>query len=201
MCEPYTHESSILHPSDDRPVLVLDLDNTLVFSTPLRTVSTEFSICLGRRRFHVQVRPGAKAFLKEASKIFQIVIFTASKKEYADAILAEMAPYLIPIKCFYMDSCVYKYGYAIKDLRKLKIPLHRVLLVDDIMGSALFQPYNCLGISPWEGEPTDDVLNSELLPFLKECAKNEDLVAAVQSRSVESTPSHLSFYNPISDSE
>ena len=54
----------------------------------------------------INIRPGAIDFLKKMSKIFQIVIFTASHKKYADAILNRLDPSRKLItKRLYRDSC------------------------------------------------------------------------------------------------
>lgn len=54
----------------------------------------------------INIRPGAIQFLKKMSKIFQIVIFTASHKKYADAIINKLdqnRKYIT--KRLYRDSC------------------------------------------------------------------------------------------------
>ena len=42
--------------------------------------------------FFVYERTGLREFLKEAAKMFNVWLFTASKKEYADAILKKIDP-------------------------------------------------------------------------------------------------------------
>jgi len=59
-------------------VLVLDLDETLVFYDKLTDI--------------VYARPGLHEFLQKASRNWKLVIFTAATKSYADAILDVVDP-------------------------------------------------------------------------------------------------------------
>ena len=58
--------------------LVLDLDETLVHYYPSRQV--------------YMVRPGCHQFLEDLSKLYEIVIFTASTEQSADFILNKLDP-------------------------------------------------------------------------------------------------------------
>ena len=51
--------------------LVLDLDETLIH-------------CLDQQEITPLIRPGTVKFLEEMSKYYEVVIFTASVKDYAD---------------------------------------------------------------------------------------------------------------------
>ena len=54
------------------------------------------------------VRKGAKQFLNEVSKYFEVGIFTASVKEYADAIIVFLDPNKNMIKFrLYRYNCIY----------------------------------------------------------------------------------------------
>jgi len=55
----------------------------------------------------VNIRPGTLECLKKAGKHFQVIVFTASEKEYADAILDLIDPdYKLIQARYYRDSCV-----------------------------------------------------------------------------------------------
>ena len=81
----------------------------------------------------INVRPYALECLKEASKLFQVVIFTASHQSYADVVL----DYLDPNHEFidyrlYRDSCMEtEEGVYIKDLRIIKNKLLKDLVIID----------------------------------------------------------------------
>jgi len=85
-----------LKKSDERKkkTLVLDLDETLIHCVD--NYESECDLRLSIRlekddnrthQFGINIRPYALTFLKKMSKKFEIVIFTASQQEYADAIL------------------------------------------------------------------------------------------------------------------
>ena len=75
----------------DKKTLVLDLDETLVHSsfTPFEKndiiLEVDFEGIL--YNIYVKVRPYAEQFLKNVSKLFEIVIFTASISKYASPLL------------------------------------------------------------------------------------------------------------------
>ena len=70
----------------------------------------------------INVRPYALECLREASKYFQIVVFTASHQSYADVVLDYLDPNheLVEYR-LYRDSCMQTdEGVHIKDLRIIK---------------------------------------------------------------------------------
>lgn len=76
-----THQTKPHHKIKEK-TLVIDLDETLVhssfeyFDTPDIILPVEFE---GEKSdVYVSVRPGAKEFISELSKVYEIVIFTAS---------------------------------------------------------------------------------------------------------------------------
>jgi CTD small phosphatase-like protein 2 len=62
------------------PTLVLDLDETLVHYFEIGTQGK------------LLVRPGASNFLKEMSKYYEVIIFTAAVKDYADWAIDQIDP-------------------------------------------------------------------------------------------------------------
>ena len=65
-----------------KKTLVLDLDETLVhsaFKMP-QNYSIQLSVKMDAREFivYVQIRPGCEQFLKELSKYYELVVYTAS---------------------------------------------------------------------------------------------------------------------------
>jgi Dullard-like phosphatase family protein len=162
------------------PALVLDLDETLVFGTALRPTEDSIQVKVGRRRIYVRMRPGLQRFLSAVSECFDIYFFTASERHYADPIIDAIAPGTPANRRFFRENCIHFAGYPVKDLRLVERPLERVLMVDDVDGSALFQPMNLVRVSAWYGGEEDDVLLSELLPVLRVCAGGSDLRMALR---------------------
>ena len=111
------------------------------------------------------LRPGVKEFLDEASKYFEIGIFTASVKEYADAVINYLDPENKYIKFrLYRNNCVIiGDSLTIKDLRILKnIKLKNVILVDNNIYSFASQLKNGILINSFINDKKDSELSSVL---------------------------------------
>ena len=149
----------------NRKTLVLDLDETLV-----HTSYPEVSKILlkGSPDIYFSIRPYAIELLEFASKNFEVVIFTASQKAYADRIL----DYLDPNKQFitlrlYRESCIAGEKGFIKDIRIfLRRNLEDIIIVDNLILSFAFQIDNGIPILSWYGETKDKELK-KLIDFLK----------------------------------
>jgi TFIIF-interacting CTD phosphatase-like protein len=84
------------------------LDETLLFSN--------FSCA---KRFETAYRPGAKEFIIQLSKYFEIIVFTSSVKEYAEAVIKPFIQFV--------DHALYKYhvtrgmnlSNTVKDLSRI----------------------------------------------------------------------------------
>lgn len=66
------------------------------------------------------------------SKHFEIVIFTAGLKDYADWIINDFDKRGYITHRLYRDSTKYRNGVYIKDLSKLGRNLHKTLIIDNI---------------------------------------------------------------------
>ena len=98
--------------------LVLDLDETLIhFDPKIRTY---------------RPRPGAMMFLREMSKYFEIVVFTAGLKDYADWIINDMDKQGFINHRLYRDHTKHKNGVYVKDLSKLGRDLRKIIIIDNI---------------------------------------------------------------------
>jgi len=98
--------------------LVLDMDETLVHSDP--------------RRHHFKTRPHVQQFLREMSQRWEIVVFTAGLKDYADWILNDLDPNRYISRRLYRDSCTFRRGSYLKDLKKLHRDLSKCVIVDNL---------------------------------------------------------------------
>lgn len=148
--------------------LVLDLDETLVHSEIIHIKNPDLSFPLTINdqviNFYVRLRPHVKHFLKEVSKYFEVVVFTASTKDYATKILQHLDPSKKYIKhALFRDSCIYNKGKYIKDLRILNRDLRNVIIVDNKVKSCIAQPENAIQIHTWLFNSEDE----ELLKVLK----------------------------------
>jgi Dullard-like phosphatase family protein len=164
-----------------RAALVFDLDDTLVSTSVIQPEREHIAIRVRRRRLFAKPRPGLTTFLKTVSQRYDVYFFTASAREYANPIIDAISPDTPPERRFFRESCFPYSGYPVKDLRIIGRPLNRVLLIDDLAGSALLQPENILRISPWHGtNENDSVLLLQLLPLLHDISWEEDLPRAAR---------------------
>ena len=173
-----------------KKTLVLDLDETLIHSAFSKTdkapiilqIPIENKFC----SIYVQIRPGAKYFLEETSKIFEVVIFTASLSKYADPLIDQLDESNWWTYRLYrehwttLNSMIF-----IKDLVFLDRDLKNVIIIDNSPNSYAFQQENALPISSWYGNsgkftPTialgvTDTSLYQLLPILHELSKVDDV--------------------------
>ena len=187
--------STILSCRQSKPCVVFDLDNTLIYSTELPTTGYVFEIIVKNKKYYVHVRPGASEILQKLSSSFEIFFFTASSGEYADTIIKKIAPFVPKTHRFFKDSCLFKYGYALKDLQKIHRPLNTIILIDDILGSGSLHPLNTIAIEPWNGSFKDRVLLHELYPLLMSCSTELDIAQAVHEKLRETMPQHLTYFS------
>ena len=98
--------------------LVLDLDETLVhFDQRLR---------------NYKARPYAHRFISEMSKYYELVIFTAGLKNYADWILDDFDTSRFILHRLYRNNCKLRRGVYVKDLSRLGRDLNRTIIIDNI---------------------------------------------------------------------
>ena len=126
--------------------LILDLDETIVHYVKYRNSE------------YVQVRPGLEDFIKELSKYYEIIIFTASYQNYAD----------LAINGFDIDKNIkyrlyrqhtMKIGNTfIKDLSKLGRDLKKIIIIDNCSENYLLQPKNGINVIDFAGNNNDDIL-------------------------------------------
>ena len=127
--------------------LVLDLDETLVhfFYTPSGGTFL--------------IRPYCMKFLEEMAEKFEIVIFTAALKNYADSILDLLDPYKKLIKYRLYRQHVTLSGITFcKDLSKIGRDLGKTIIVDNLEDNFKLQPNNGIHIWTW----LDDMKDTQL---------------------------------------
>ncbi|CAN0312346.1 unnamed protein product [Ascophyllum nodosum] len=103
-------------------------------------------------RYYVRLRPGLTKFLEKTSALYELVVWTASGKSYADAVIDLLDP---DGKYFsyrlYREACTRHKGLNVKDLRRLGRPMDSVILIDNYVYSFGFTLDNGIPISPWTG--------------------------------------------------
>ncbi len=131
--------------------LVLDLDETLV-----HYVEDEESA-------YIQIRPGTEDFILDLSNYFEIIIFTAALKNYADIVIDSIDPNNKIMGRLYRNHTNKVGDINFKDLSKLGRDLKNVIIIDNNSCNFGLQPKNGLVIKDFEGDENDDELD-----YLKE---------------------------------
>lgn len=131
------------------------MDETLIHTNESITQNYElrvpFRCYQGRIKYgYVNIRPYAKEILKNLSKHFDIIIFTASSPGYADPILDYLDTDKVIQHRLYREHCtLVKNQIFVKDLRIFKRKLENIVLVDNAPYSYLMQLQNGIPILPY----------------------------------------------------
>lgn len=152
-----------------KKTIIFDLDETLIISGEENEFSTTVPVYADTPfKVHIRLRPYAKECLAEASRLFEVFIFTASQRNYADAIIDHLDPEGTLIQQrLYRDDCILTAeGFFLKDLRIINRSLEKIVIVDNSVWSFARQLDNGIPVQPWSGDPFDVELRN-LIPYLK----------------------------------
>lgn len=158
--------------------LLLDLDKTLIYSTIERINNNPIVnilptiINVEGHNLYLYIRTGLHTFLHELSKHFQLSIFTASKKEYADVVIDVIDPNNLVTNRFYRNNCDFNDITYIKDVAKFG-SLEHTFIIDDQAGYIIINPNNGIVIAEFIGYHDNELL--KLLPYLKLLSTVDDI--------------------------
>ena len=155
--------SYLINNSKKKYTLVLDLDETLIhFKVNPKNNNSGI----------LQFRPYISEFLSNIKNYYELIVFTAATKEYADPIIDA-----IEQKGTKFDHRLYRIHTNIrgndfvKDISKLGRDLSRIIIVDNMEQNYKLQPYNGITIRPFWGKDTNDMALFDLLSILIKIAK------------------------------
>lgn len=153
---------------EHKKTLILDLDETLVHAedNPINC-----HVCLKmpiKGQIGVNLRPYCFDLLKFASKEFEVIIFTASQKLYADVIIDHLDPmhHFIHHR-LYREHCTVNHEHYVKNIDRIADRnLKDIIIVDNSIISFLFHLENGVPISTWYSNINDFQLKL-LIDYLK----------------------------------
>ena len=149
----------------DKPLLILDLDETLIFASEQRLDRDPAFTC---GSYSIYCRPYLIEFFQEIITTFRFGVWTSSTEDYMECVIKNVIPKEIKLDfAFSRQRCSQVFDPNtgemnwVKDLKKIKkkgYSLDRVIIVDD-SPSKLERNYgNLIRISPWYGSEEDDEL-------------------------------------------
>lgn len=113
------------------------------------------------------MRPYATEILRELNKYYEVIVFTASHRSYANAVIDYLDPRgdLVQHRIF-RDNCITTPdGVFVKDLRVINRDLRDMVLVDNASYSYGLQIDNGIPILPYYENKQDEEFK-HLLPYL-----------------------------------
>ena len=128
--------------AEKRYILVLDMDETLLHFDP-------------RRRSYFS-RPYVHDFLRDMSKYYELVVFTAGLREYANILLDDFDKEGLITRRLFREHCTFRRGVYLKDLTKVSRDLTRIVIVDNLPDNYQLQQENGIPIKTWMNDNPHD---------------------------------------------
>ncbi|KRX09581.1 Ribonuclease H-like domain [Pseudocohnilembus persalinus] len=150
-------------PRDSKKIytLVLDMDETLIHTFDFSSADYGF-----------YRRPYCTEFLNQLSQHYEIVVFTAAQKDYADKVLNCIDREGAISHRLYRDHLFFNNMRKVKDLRILGREMSKTIIVDNLKENFELQPENGFHISDFRGHKHDKELDY-LMKFLLQIAQNQ----------------------------
>ena len=169
-------------------LLILDLDETLIYSTESTLAGAEDFIV---DEYFVYKRPSLDKFLDFISPIYDVAIWTSSSEDYAQEVVKNIFPQYYPLKFIYgrtkctliflWDQNEYIYAKNLSKLKKKKYSLEKILIIDDSPEKLKRNYGNHIRVEPIVGS-NDDIELFRLIKYLEKIKLSEN-VRIIEKRS------------------
>jgi len=149
----------------EQPLLVLDLDETLVYGTEKGLEREPVFLCTP---YLIYLRPHLSDFVNCVREKYRLGIWTSSSENYMKCVISNIFPSDLKFEFTWgrerctrvFDAFTYTESW-VKDLKKLKrrgFSLDRILMVGDTQAKLRRNYGNLVRVSEWLGSPEDEEL-------------------------------------------
>jgi RNA polymerase II subunit A small phosphatase-like protein len=176
---------------DNRILLVLDLDETLIHASETELTSLKHDFTWNN--FFVYKRPGLDEFLNSIKDHFKIGVWSSASDDYVGSITSNIFPESLKLEFIWgrsrctlkrdLELDTYFFSKPLKRLKRKGYQLERILIIDDSAEKVKDNFGNAIYITGFTGAP-DDVLKRLSLYLQK-------LIEAPNVRTIEKRGWHL----------
>ena len=180
----------------DRLLLILDLDETLIYANeaPLERAA-DFCVY----GYHVYRRPGLDAFIAACFEHFEVAVWSSASDDYVRAVVERIFPDPARLRFVWgrsratmrrgangIDGYMFDpwdhthYLKPLAKVKKLGWPLERMLIADDTPAKCVRNYGNAIYTQPWDGDEADGEL--ALLSLYLERIKDVANVRTIEKR-------------------
>ncbi|MBK6734109.1 MAG: HAD family hydrolase [bacterium] len=171
----------------DRKLLILDLDETLIFGT-IPPLETPADCRVGG--YHGYERPFVREFIASCAAAFRLAVWTSATEAYAAGVVdhlfgarAELDFVWARERCtlqFDHHDFAYRHTKNIKKVKKLGYDLERIIVVDNTAAKWTRSYGNLVLASDYEGDPEDNEL--QLMGVYLQSLKSVSNVLSIEKR-------------------